>query len=143
MLWHCSVKLYGFQVFNSMMHHFILHGEVITQRQYPFVTINLTPPPFTASPPPHFSSVNHQTIIYAYWVFICLSCLLVFVSHKWDKSYSSWIFLTNFAQHDFLKIYPCCPKWQNFILQLSSIPLLYWIIYWRTLHLLPCLGNHE
>lgn len=101
--WHLLVKLCTFQVFISTLHH---HNSIFDLMLFFLVA----PIPLT------YSLVTTKllsllSVFMSY--FICLSCLFVslsFTSHIFVKSHSSWFFLSDF----FLKILPCCHKWQYF-----------------------------
>ena len=91
--WHWLIKLYRFQVYNSIIHHLY----IILYVHHP--KSSLLPSPFNSNlftlfcfPPPPFTSGNHYTVVCVYkFCFLFLFNSYTFVTHSPNSPLLWWL----------------------------------------------------
>ena len=96
--WHWLIKLYRFQLHNSMMHHlyiafFVYHPK--SNLLSPYVWPSL---PFSTPHPSLLITTLLLSLFMSSCLFLFLVCshiVFIFISHIWGKSYGLWLFLSD------------------------------------------------
>ena len=87
--WHWLIKLYRFQVYNSMIHHLYLCCVFTTKVKSPSTTIYLTPFSTCTHPLP---SGNTKLLSCLLVCLVYLFVAFIFISHIHKILYGSWFF---------------------------------------------------
>lgn len=76
----------------------------------------------------------HRQPLIATFYSVFTSSVFLNSTYKWGHTVCVFLSLTYFTQHNALKVYPCCHKWQGFLLSHGWIIFLYieYYIFWQT-----------